>query len=101
MLSPIAPHIAEELWERLGHTGTITYVPWPDYDPKLTVDAEVEIAVQVNGKIIDRVSIPSDLDEAGMTEVALGLEKVKALTEGKTIRKTIAVKGKLVNIVAN
>ncbi|TJY43483.1 leucine--tRNA ligase [Cohnella pontilimi] len=101
MLSPIAPHIAEELWERLGHTGSISYEPWPVYDPALTVDAEVEIAVQVNGKIADRVNVPSDLDEAGMQETALALDKVKALIEGKTIRKVIAVKGKLVNIVAN
>jgi leucyl-tRNA synthetase len=101
MLSPIAPHIAEELWERLGHQGTITYVPWPAYDPALTVDAEVEIAVQVNGKIVERVSVPSDLDEAGMQDTALSLDKVKAQIEGKTVRKVIAVKGKLVNIVAN
>nr|WP_052475794.1 leucine--tRNA ligase [Cohnella kolymensis] len=101
MLSPIAPHIAEELWEKLGHAGSISYAPWPEYDPSLTVDAEVEIAVQVNGKIVERVNIPSDLDEAGMQELALNLDKVKALTEGKTVRKIIAVKGKLVNIVAN
>jgi len=101
MLSPIAPHIAEELWERLGHRETVTYEPWPEYDPALTVDAEVEIAVQVNGKIVDRVNVPSDLDEAGMQQAALSLEKVTALIEGKTVRKVIAVKGKLVNIVAN
>ncbi|MBW5444959.1 leucine--tRNA ligase [Cohnella sp. CFH 77786] len=101
LLSPIAPHIAEELWERLGNQGSVSYVPWPEYDPALTVDAEVEIAVQVNGKIAGRVSVPSDLDEAGMQEAALSLEKVKALIEGKTVRKVIAVKGKLVNIVAN
>lgn len=100
MLSPIAPHIAEELWERLGHAESVTYEPWPAYDPALTVDAEVEIAVQVNGKIADRVSIPSDMDEAGMQAAAMSLDKVKALLEGKTVRKVIAVKGKLVNIVA-
>lgn len=101
MLSPIAPHISEELWERLGHQGSVSYVPWPAYDPALTVDAEVEIAVQVNGKIADRVNVASDLDEAGMQETALALDKVKAMIEGKTVRKVIAVKGKLVNIVAN
>ncbi len=100
MLSPIAPHIAEELWERLGHRESVSYAPWPVYDPALTVDAEVEIAVQVNGKIADRISIPSDLDEAGMQAAAMSLDKVKALLEGKTVRKVIAVKGKLVNIVA-
>jgi leucyl-tRNA synthetase len=101
MLSPLAPHIAEELWERLGHSESISYEPWPVYDPALTVDAEVEIAVQVNGKIVDRVNVPSDLDEGGLQETALALDKVKALIEGKRIRKIVAVKGKLVNIVAN
>lgn len=101
MLSPIAPHIAEELWERLGHSGSISYVPWPEFDPALTVDAEVEIVLQVNGKIADRVMIPADLDESAMRELALNHGKVKEATAGKTVRKVIAVKGKLVNIVAN
>jgi leucyl-tRNA synthetase len=99
MLSPIAPHIAEELWERLGHTDTITYSQWPSYDEALTVDDEVEIVVQVNGKIVERVRIASDTGEEAMKEIALGLDKVKEATNGKTVRKLIAVKGKLVNIV--
>ncbi|THF75027.1 leucine--tRNA ligase [Cohnella fermenti] len=101
LLSPTAPHIAEELWERLGHEGSISYAAWPEYDPALTVDAEVEIVVQVNGKIAERVLVAAELDEAGLEEKALGLEKVQLLIAGKTIRKVIAVKGKLVNIVAN
>ena len=101
MLSPFVPHIAEELWERLGHTDTITYVPWPEYDPALTVDEEVEIVLQVNGKIVDRVRIARDTDEEGMRELALENEKVKAQTAGKTVRRVIAVPGKLVNVVAN
>lgn len=101
MLSPIAPHISEELWEKLGYTGSISYVAWPQYDVSLTVDSEVEIVVQVSGKIADRLNIPADLDEAGMQALALESEKVKELIAGKTIRKVIAVKGKLVNIVAN
>lgn len=101
MLSPIAPHIAEELWEKLGYEGSVSYVAWPEYDVTFTVDAEVEIVVQVSGKIADRISIAADMDEAGMQALALESEKVKALIEGKTIRKIIAVKGKLVNIVAN
>jgi leucyl-tRNA synthetase len=101
MLSPIAPHIAEELWEKLGFTGSVSYVAWPQYDVSLTVDSEVEIVVQVSGKIADRLNIPADLDEAGMEALALESEKVKELIAGKTIRKIIAVKGKLVNIVAN
>jgi len=101
MLSPIAPHIAEELWEKLGFMGSVSYEAWPQYDVAFTVDSEVEIVVQVSGKIAARLSIPADLDEAGMQELALQSEKVKELIAGKTIRKLIVVKGKLVNIVAN
>jgi len=101
LLSPFVPHIAEELWERLGHNDTITYVPWPEYDPALTVDEEVEIVLQVNGKIVDRVRIARDTDEEAMRELALGNEKVKAQTAGKSVRRVIAVPGKLVNVVAN
>ncbi|WP_426447869.1 leucine--tRNA ligase [Paenibacillus sp. S-38] len=99
MLSPIAPHLAEELWEKLGGSGTITYASWPVYDEAWTVDNEVEIVVQVNGKIAERATIAADADEAAMQEFALGLDKVKEATAGKTVRKIIAVKGKLVNIV--
>ncbi|WP_025851343.1 leucine--tRNA ligase [Paenibacillus ehimensis] len=99
MLSPIAPHLAEELWEKLGHTGTVTYEAWPAYDEAWTVDNEVEIVIQVNGKIADRATIAADADEATMQELALGLAKVKEAMAGKTVRKVIAVKGKLVNIV--
>ncbi|MEF2964776.1 leucine--tRNA ligase [Paenibacillus sp. M1] len=99
LLSPLAPHLAEELWERLGHTDTITYEPWPVYDEAWTVDAEVEIVVQVNGKIVDRTKISKDLDQAAMQEHSLSLPNVKQAVEGKTIRKVIAVPGKLVNIV--
>lgn len=101
MLSPIAPHIAEELWEALGHQGTISYVPWPTFDEAWTVDQEVEIVVQVNGKIVERLSIAADLDEAAMEAKAKESAKVAELIAGKTVRKVIAVKGKLVNIVAN
>ncbi|MCG7217048.1 leucine--tRNA ligase [Paenibacillus mucilaginosus] len=99
MLSPIAPHLAEELWEKLGHSGTISYASWPVYEEAWTVDNEVEIVVQVNGKIAERATIAADADEAAMQEFALGLDKVKEATAGKTVRKIIAVKGKLVNIV--
>lgn len=101
MLSPIAPHIAEELWEKLGHAESITYEAWPKYEEEWTVDPEVEIVVQVNGKIVERISIAADTQEAEMENLAKDLEKVQALIDGKTIRKVIAVKGKLVNIVAN
>ncbi|WP_424766738.1 leucine--tRNA ligase [Paenibacillus sp. sgz302251] len=101
MLSPIAPHIAEELWEKLGRNDSLTYAAFPDFDKAWTVDQEVEIVVQVNGKIVDRVSIAADMDTTDMESLAKELEKVQELTAGKTIRKVIAVKGKLVNIVAN
>ncbi|RIX54093.1 leucine--tRNA ligase [Paenibacillus nanensis] len=101
MLSPIAPHIAEELWEKLGQTDTITYAAWPTYEEAWTVDQEVEIVVQVNGKIVERISIAADTNEAEMESLAKEQEKVKELIAGKTIRKVVAVKGKLVNIVAN
>ncbi|RUT36467.1 leucine--tRNA ligase [Paenibacillus zeisoli] len=99
LLSPLAPHIAEELWQRLGHEESVTYVAWPSYDEAWTVDAEVEIVVQVNGKIVDRAKIAKDLDQAAMQEFTMELPNVKKAIEGKTIRKVIAVPGKLVNIV--
>ncbi|MNN62927.1 Leucine--tRNA ligase [compost metagenome] len=99
MLSPLAPHIAEELWERLGHNESVTYEPWPTYDEAWTIDSEVEIVVQVNGKIVDRTKISKDLDQAAMQEHSMNLDNVKQAIEGKTIRKVIAVPGKLVNIV--
>ncbi|ALS21258.1 MULTISPECIES: leucine--tRNA ligase [Paenibacillus] len=100
LLSPLAPHLAEELWEKLGHNDTVTYEPWPTYDEAWTVDNEVEIVVQVNGKIIERATVAADADEASMRELAVNLDKVKDATAGKTVRKVIVVKGKLVNIVA-
>lgn len=99
MLSPLAPHIAEELWQLLGHERSISYVAWPAYDEAWTVDAEVEIVVQVNGKIVQRALIPLDMAQQEMQDHALALPNVKAAVEGKTVRKIIAVPGKLVNIV--
>ncbi|MNX13766.1 Leucine--tRNA ligase [compost metagenome] len=99
LLSPLAPHIAEELWQRLGHEESVTYVAWPSYDEAWTVDAEVEIVVQVNGKIVERAKIAKDLDQAAMQELTLELPNVKRAIEGKSVRKVIAVPGKLVNIV--
>ncbi|GGH28080.1 leucine--tRNA ligase [Paenibacillus segetis] len=99
MLSPLAPHIAEELWERLGHQESVTYEPWPTFEEAWTVDSEVEIVVQVNGKIVDRTKISKDLDQAAMQEHSMNLPNVKQAVEGKTVRKVIAVPGKLVNIV--
>jgi len=100
LMSPIVPHIAEELWERLGHTETLAYEPWPEYEEAWTIDNEVEIVVQINGKIAERVKVSTEMSEAELQELALGLDKVREWTAGKTVRKVIVVKGKLVNIVA-
>ena len=101
MLSPVCPHIAEELWEKLGNEGTITYEAWPTFDESKLVEDEIEIVVQVNGKLKAKLYVPSDATREKMEEIALADDAVKESIEGKTIRKVIAVPGKLVNIVAN
>ena len=99
MTAPLAPHIAEELWERLGHDGSLARQDFPVADPQwLTVDT-VEIPVQVNGKVRARVSLAADLDEAGTEAAVRADEKVAALLDGKTERKVIVVPGRLVNFV--
>ncbi|RLY70633.1 leucine--tRNA ligase, partial [Staphylococcus hominis] len=98
MLAPIAPHISEELWQRLGNQETITYQPWPTYNESLLVDDEIEIVVQVNGKVRAKINIPKDLSKEDMQELALQNENVKLSIEGKEIKKVIAVPQKLVNI---
>jgi leucyl-tRNA synthetase len=100
LLSPIAPHIAEEMWQALGHDSTIAYEPWPEYDPSLLVEETVEVVVQIKGKIKARINVPVDLPEAALKDQALSHERVKAELEGKTVRKVIVVPNKLVNIVA-
>jgi leucyl-tRNA synthetase len=101
MLSPIAPHICEELWEKLGGTGSITYEAWPVWDEAQLVENEVEIVVQVNGKLKAKMTIPANSNGQDMEQIALKEEVVQQSIEGKTIRKVITVPGKLVNIVAN
>ncbi|MCZ0755188.1 leucine--tRNA ligase [Anoxybacillus sp. J5B_2022] len=101
LLSPVCPHIAEELWEKLGHTNTIAYEAWPAYDEAKLVEDEVEIVVQVNGKVRAKVSVPADASKEQLEQIAMEDAKIKEQIEGKTVRKVIAVPGKLVNIVAN
>lgn len=101
LLSPIAPHLAEELWHRLGHTETITYEAWPTFDESKLVEDEVEIVLQVNGKVRAKVTVAKDLSREALEELARGNDKIKEEITGKTVRKVIAVPGKLVNIVAN
>ncbi|MGI6496508.1 MAG: leucine--tRNA ligase [Kiritimatiellia bacterium] len=101
LLSPFAPHLGEELWERLGHDKTLAYEPWPEYNEEYLKVDEVEILVQVLGKPKARIMVPSDVDEKRLGELALADERVRAAIEGKTVRKVVAVPGRLVNIVAN
>ncbi|HHY72619.1 MAG TPA: leucine--tRNA ligase [Bacillus bacterium] len=102
LLSPIAPHVAEELWEKLGASkGSISFEAWPSYDESKLVEDEVEIVVQLNGKVRTKLLIPKDATKELMEEIAMNDEKVKEDLGGKTVRKVIAVPGKLVNIVAN
>ena len=99
LLNPVAPHITEELWQIAGFEGNLSDTKWPEYDEAKTMDDEVEVVVQINGKIRDKMMISADLDPKGMQEVALASEKVKALIEGKQVVKVIAVPKKLINIV--
>lgn len=99
MLSPIVPHLAEELWEKLGHAETISYESWPTFDEAMLVENEIEVVVQINGKVKAKLVIPADSSREQMEEVAKQDEKVQEAIGDKTIRKVIAVPGKLVNIV--
>ncbi len=101
LLSPICPHIAEELWEKLGHSGTISYEAWPAYDEGKLKDDEVEIVIQINGKVKAKLMVPADANKDVLEQIAMGDDKIKTQIDGKTVRKVIAVPGKLVNIVAN
>jgi leucyl-tRNA synthetase len=101
LLSPIAPHMTEELWSKLGHEGTISYEVWPTFDESKLVDNEVEIVLQVNGKVKAKVMIPRDMNKEDLEKTAMENDEIKSQIDGKTIRKVIAVPGKLVNIVAN
>ena len=103
LLSPFAPHIAEEMWEQLGFaakTGKMAMQnPWPAYDEKKTVEAEREMAVQVNGKLRATIKVPTDSDDQTVIDAALAEEKVKRQMEGMSLVKTIVVKNKLVNLI--
>jgi leucyl-tRNA synthetase len=100
ILSPFAPHIAEELWEKLGHTESLAYQNWPLYDTELVKEKEIELAVQVNGKIKDKIVIAADADEEQIKQKALACEKVIAALAGNQPKKVIVIKSRLVNIVA-
>lgn len=99
LLNPVAPHISEEIWEMLGHNGTMAYEPWPVYDDSKIVEDTKDIAVQVNGKVRATITISVDEDEESIKEKALNVENVKRHTDDKEIVKVIVIKGKIVNIV--
>lgn len=100
MMAPVAPHIAEEMWSRLGHTGGLAYEPFPVADEKWLVDDTIEVPVQVMGKVRGRIQIAPDASREEMEAAALAEEKVAQFIAGKTVAKVIVVPGKLVNIVA-
>ena len=99
LLSPFAPHLAEELWHTLGHKDTLAYADWPKFDPALTKEDEIEIPIQINGKLRAKIQMSPDVDQETMKATAMADEKVQAAMEGKTVRKVIVVPKKLVNIV--
>ncbi|MGI8980598.1 MAG: leucine--tRNA ligase [Pirellulaceae bacterium] len=99
LLSPFAPHVAEELWQLLGHGKTLAYEPWPTFDDALTKDAEVEIPVQILGKLRGKVVVPAGSDQATLIAAARAEPRIAELLSGKEVVKTIVVPGKLVNFV--
>lgn len=99
MLAPMAPHIAEELWKLLGHEGTLSYEQWPTYDESKLVDDEVEVAVQVAGKVRAKIVVAKDASKEDIEKIALADEKVQEYMAGKNLVKVIVIPGKLVNIV--
>jgi leucyl-tRNA synthetase len=99
MLAPFAPYLTQELWEEQGGEGPVFKQDWPAYDPALARESEVEIVVQINGKVRARLVVPPGTDADGLTRIALADDKVQALIAGKTVVKVIAVPDKLVNLV--
>ena len=99
MLSPLAPHTAEEMWEMLGHTGGLANTSWPSFDPEVAKAAEVVVPVQINGKLRARLTLPAGLSDDQLRDRALADPAVQAHTNGKTIRKVVIAKGPLVSVV--
>lgn len=99
MVSPLAPHIAEELWSVLGHTGTITFEPFPEFDEKWLVDDTVEVPIQINGKVKARIDVAADATKDDLEAAALADERVQELIDGKNVVKVIAIPGRMVNLV--
>jgi leucyl-tRNA synthetase len=99
MVAPLAPHVGEELWARLGHPDSLAWAPFPVADEQWLVEDTVQVAVQVNGKVRAQVTVPADADAAALEEAARADEKVAAQLQGRTVRRVVAVPGRLVNFV--
>jgi leucyl-tRNA synthetase len=99
MMSPFAPHMAEELWERLDRSGGIVAAGWPVFDENVAKAEEIVVPVQVNGKVRGRVTVPADTPEAELQQIALADPQIKKHLEGRTVRKVIVAAGRLINIV--
>jgi leucyl-tRNA synthetase len=99
MLSPLCPHLGEELWARLGHSTSITFEPFPAADSSLLIDDTIEYPVQVNGKVRARLTVPADVDPKTVESLALADDKVTAVLAGDVPRKVIVVPGRMINIV--
>ncbi|MFY9446135.1 MAG: leucine--tRNA ligase [Dethiobacteria bacterium] len=99
LLAPFAPHLAEELWSSLGHRESVFFQPWPEYDPQLLRREEVEIVIQINGKVRGKMTVPVDCSQEELVELARGHQRIGELLQGKEIRRAVAVPGKLVNLV--
>lgn len=101
LLSPVAPHMCEEIWQKLGNEESISYAGWPAYDESKLVEDEVEVVLQVMGKVRAKLSVPVGTAKDDLEKMALSEDSVQKWLEGKTIRKVIVVPDKLVNVVAN
>lgn len=99
ILSPFTPHICEEMWQHIGHDTSVYHMPWPKYDEKALIKDVVEIVVQINGKVKEKLNVPSDLDKDEFEKTVMESENVKALVDGLNVVKIITVPGKLINIV--
>jgi leucyl-tRNA synthetase len=99
LLAPMAPHIAHELWERMGHTSMLATEPWPEWDESLVAESTVTMVVQINGRVRDRVDVPSDISAEDAEQVALGLEKVQGWIDGASVRKVVARPPNVINFV--
>jgi len=100
VLAPFAPHIAEELWRTLGHDQSLAYEPWPAFDAKLAAEEQIEVPVQINGKVRSKLTVAPETDEKQIEALALADPKVQQQLEGKRVLKVIVAQKRLVNIVA-